>query len=148
MTTVKRVAQILAIALFVPLPVSAQVFGARCDGFPPKDHRLEPRGDVVGSVNGPCVGQLFPVISTPDRDGEAAAIQSLTVERPARQGKFVMTGLREFRYQPSRTIKGWDTVVLRLKYTIPTGRLVSKPVYLRVTSDTEYVRMKQAGTLD
>ena len=126
----------------------AQGFSPRCDGFPPQDHRFDTKADVIGSVSGPCEGQLYPVVSDNLRHSRAASIQSLTVVSPPRQGRFQMIGLREFRYQPSKTIRGWDRAQLRLVYTLPDGQVVRQSLNLRLTSDDEYRRMKGQGTLN
>lgn len=126
----------------------AQAEGPRCDGFPPQDHRYDTSADVVGMVSAPCFGQLYPVVSDNSRFARAASIQSLVVISPPRHGQFRMIGLREFRYQPNRALRGWDRAALRLTYTLPTGQVVNQRLDLRLTSDEEYRRMRAAGTLN
>jgi hypothetical protein len=126
----------------------AQVPEPRCDGFPPQDHRFDTKADVIGTTSGPCFGQLYPVVSDNSRFARAATIQSLVVISPTRQGRFQMIGLREFRYQPNRNIRGWDRAALRLTYTLPNGERVSQQLDLRLTSDDEYNRMRADGTLN
>lgn len=126
----------------------AQVDGPRCDGFPPQDHRFDTKADVVGFLQGPCFGQLYPVVSDNSRFANAATIQSLVVVVPPKQGQFRMVGLREFRYQPSARLRGWDRALLRLTYTLPEGQVVRQTLTLRLTSDDEYRRMRATGTLD
>lgn len=126
----------------------AQGSAPRCDGFPPQDHRFDTEADVVGMISGPCEGQLYPVVSDNQRHARAASIQSLTVVSGPRQGRFQMIGLREFRYQPARTIRGWDRAELRLVYTLPDGQVVRQSLKLRLTSDDEYRRMRSNGQLN
>lgn len=130
--------------------ISGTAFGQaapRCDGFPPQDHRFDTKADVVGTTSGPCVGQLYPVVSDNSRFARAATIVSLVVTSPPKQGRFRMTGLREFSYQPNRTIRGWDQAVLQLTYTLPDGQVVRQRLDLRLTSEEEYRRMRSAGAL-
>ena len=145
-------APFLGVAALIGLLLGAGVALAadpRCDGFPPRNHTVAvPRGDVIGIAGAACVGQLNPVVSSPNTDANAAAIDSIRVDRKPRHGRFEMIGLRDFRYQPHPAIKGWDEVTLRLVYRLPTNAIVSKPVKLRLTSEAEYRRMQAAGTLD
>lgn len=158
--TVKRSARIfrcftipalLSIAILGLGAVMARAADPRCDGFPPRDHREgTPRGDVVGWVAGACSGQLFANISSANTDSGLAAIESLRVEKPPRYGQFQMTGLRDFRYVPSSAImgKGWDEAQLRLVYRLPNNQVVSKKVHLRLTTESEYNRMRASGSLN
>lgn len=134
--------------LFGGFGAQAQSFGPRCDGFPPQDHRFDTKADVIGTINGPCEGQLYPVVSDNSRHARAASIQSLTVVSAPRQGRFQMIGLRDFQYQPAKNIRGWDRAQLRLVYTLPDGQVVRQSLSLRLTSDDEYRRMRSAGQLN
>lgn len=143
--------RIVSLAFLALLATGSPVLAnPRCDGFPPRNHLFDVKGDVVGWVAGPCTGQLFPVLSSANTDANAATVQSLTVERRPRFGTFRMTGLRDFVYAPSQGIigKGWDEVTLRLTYTLPNGKPVTKPVVLRLTTESEYNRMRAAGQLN
>ena len=135
-------------ALLCASGLQAQGFSPRCDGFPPQDHRFDTKADVIGMVSAPCEGQLYPVVSDNLRHSRAASIQSLTVISGPRQGRFQMIGLREFRYQPTKNIRGWDRAQLRLVYTLPDGQVVRQSLDLRLTSDEEYRRMKAQGVLN
>ena len=122
-------------------PAFAQLPQPRCSGFPPPRANPGPSGPglIINAPGVKCYGQLLNQV------GGTLELAGMRVVQGPSNGRFIVTGTRQFEFTQGPNASGWHNVVLEIDWRRGSTITHDTRAY-RITTPDDYKRAGGTNT--